>query len=299
MKRCLLFPMLALSLSMLSAAQFHESNALMQEKGVLTSLTGSGYELKTDGNEKVLYLDGEEVRRVSEMDGIRTVTEKGRSVSYSGSLQPVRIVTETDEGTDEELYEYSPDGVLKRVIHVSGGSVTAIIEYDYSPSSGLASFRRDDFSDPMYISRDSYTFSSDGEDVKVTVLSDLILRESGTDGYSAEGDIITVREGSDELVYSAVTGLLMERRFADGTVTEYSYSDRELVREEKRSGSEVTITEYLPEGMRLTVKDGDEVKRVREKNKDGITETVYRSSSPYALVTYDSDGLRVLEVKVL
>ncbi|MGN0905940.1 MAG: hypothetical protein ACI4NM_02235 [Bullifex sp.] len=299
MKRLLLFPLMITALFSLSASEYRESNVLMQEKAVIGSLTGSGYELEINGDEKVLYLDGAQIRRVSEKDGVRTVTEGNRSVTYSGVAQPVRIVTENGESTVEELYEYSADGVLKRVITVTDGVTSSVTEYDYSPSSGLTAFRQNDYSDPMYIGENSYTFLLDGDDVKVSLVSDLILRESGSEGYTSDGDTITVRDGDDVLLYSSETGLLMEMRYSDGRVTEYTYSGRELISEESIKGQEVTLTEYFPGMTRITVKEGEETRRVREKSDGVISETVYRNSEPYAIVTYDSDGKRVLEVKVL
>lgn len=298
MKRLLLFHLCLFTLFLLSASEYYESNVLMQEKAVTDRLSGSGYELEKNGEERILYLDGEVVKRVSERDGVRTVTDRN-SVTLYEEGRPVKITREGVDGKREELYEYSPEGVLKRVITVTEDGLESITEYDYTPSSGLSSFRRDDYSDPMYIGRDSTTFISDGDAVKINVVSGLILRESSTDGYSVEDDTVRVREGSDELFYSAGTGLLMEKRTGDGTVTKYEYRDGELVSEESRKGSEVTLTEYLPSLIRTTMKEDGVIRRIREKGASGITETVYRNSMPYAVITYDSDGKRVLEVRII
>ena len=52
MKRLLLFHLCLFTLFLLSASEYYESNVLMQEKAVTDRLSGSGYELEKNGEER-------------------------------------------------------------------------------------------------------------------------------------------------------------------------------------------------------------------------------------------------------
>ena len=302
MKSFLVITILLICSSTLFASSYYKSNALMQRIAELEEPNKSGYTLQVRDNEEILFLDNVEVKRRVVNNDVEITKEKNVITTIYNPNNPERIVVEVDGKVSEEKFEYYDDNRLKRRINMEDGKIVSITSYDYSPSSGLTSFWVNDYIDPYYISNNSYTFIDENESTNISMLSNIMVKKKEGVTLNQSDDKITVRSNDEETIYS-INGDVIKKNFYSGddivSSIDYFYENGDLVKEIFTQGDIKTITEYNGNEKYITTLENDNIKSKRKISSNGIYETIYRNGNEYAIVRYDVDGKRALEVKML
>ena len=118
----------------LSGAVF-SSNALMQPLEEISSIPSEGYALVRDGSSDYLYLDGAVVKTVTR-EGGQEVTREGGSESIR-TFSDGRLVSEQRPDGTVLQYDYSENGTLRRIEYIADGETVRVVQYNWSPVSGL------------------------------------------------------------------------------------------------------------------------------------------------------------------
>ena len=274
----------------------------MQRTAELEEPNKSGYTLQVRDNEEILFLDNVEVKRRVVNNDVEITKEKNVITTIYNPNNPERIVVEVDGKVSEERFEYYDDNRLKRRINMEDGKIVSITSYDYSSSSGLTSFWVNDYIDPYYISNNSYTFIDENESTNISMLSNIMVKKKEGVTLDQSDDKITVRSNDEETIYS-INGDVIKKNFYSGddivSSIDYFYENGDLVKEIFTHGDIKTITEYNGNENYITTFENDKIKSKRKISSNGIYETIYRNGNEYAIVRYDVDGKRALEVNML
>ena len=274
----------------------------MQRLEALDEPCASGYGLEVVDNEEILFLDNTEVKRRTNSDSL-LITKEGNVITtiYNPEM-PERIVVESEKGLSEERFEYFDDKRLKRRINFENGEIVSITSYDYSPSSGLTTFWVNDYQEPFYTSKDSYTFIDENESTNISIISNVMVKKKDGVELNQLDDKISIISNDEETIYS-LNGDILKKNFYNGdTISssiDYFYENGALVKEIFTQGDIKVITEYSENEKHITTFENDVIKSRRNISSNGIFETIFRNGKEYALVRYDVDGKRALEVKVL
>ena len=114
----------------------YSSNAMMQRLDAITAIPETGYFIVEDGDESILYLDGEEVRRVVQRaDEVVTSDDNGVNVVR---LQDGRPIGETTSDGIDISYEYAENGTLYRAVYSKDNRILRVVQYLVTPSGSLA-----------------------------------------------------------------------------------------------------------------------------------------------------------------
>lgn len=274
----------------------------MQRLAELDEPCVSGYGLEVTDNEEILFLDNVEVKRRTNNNNLE-ITKEGNVITTIYNPEcPERIVVESEKGTSEERFEYFDDNRLKRRINLEDGEIKSITSYDYSPSSGLTTFWVDDYQDPFYTSKDSYTFIDENESTNISMVSNVMVKKKDGVELNQFDDKISIFSNDEETIYS-LNGDILKKNFYNGDVItssiDYFYENGLLVKEIFTQEDKKTLTEYNGNEKHITNFENDIIKSKRKISSSGIYETIFRNGKEYAVVRYDVDGKRALEVKVL
>lgn len=298
-------------------AAVYESNALMQPLRLLPEVPSQGYYIVEDGNERTLYLDDEAVKTVISDKIGETIITRNETVKrnfHDGRLMSESIIS---DGHQADLsYEYSENGILRRIIYSSDGEVYRVVQYNYSPLSGLTAVV-DATHDSVSLYEGTFvSYRSDG-------------RSEVRDG---ENMILSLKSGAEisddtDIVYSDDGGFSVRETVPDGIMVS-TYDENLVLRSEVLSdqqGNVISSKEYIYDrngdlffirersdglindlyyvGGRLAEKVESTDAGVNNRyvyNEDGtIMCTRYRDRKPYADIHYDSDGRRVLSLEML
>ena len=133
MRRLLPSALLALCCTMpCLCASMYSSNAMMQRLDAITAIPETGYFIVEDGDESILYLDGEEVRRVVQRaDEVVTSDDNGVNVVR---LQGGRPIGETTSDGIDISYEYAENGTLYRAVYSKDNQILRVVQYLVTPS---------------------------------------------------------------------------------------------------------------------------------------------------------------------
>lgn len=298
-------------------AAVYESNALMQPLRLLPEVPSQGYYIVEDGNERTLYLDDEAVKTVISDKIGETIITRNETVKrnfHDGRLMSESIIS---DGHQADLsYEYSENGILRRIIYSSDGEVYRVVQYNYSPLSGLTAVVDATHDSVSLYEGTSVSYRSDG-------------RSEVRDG---ENMILSLKSGAEisddtDIVYSDDGGFSVRETVPDGIMVS-TYDENLVLRSEVLSdqqGNVISSREYIYDrngdlffirersdglindlyyvGGRLAEKVESTDAGVKNRyvyNEDGtIMCTRYRDGKPYADIHYDSDGRRVLSLEML
>lgn len=290
----------------------YSSNALMQTLEILPQAPSEGYYIITDGSTDTLYLDGESVCTLTRSGDteIRSDASGVTTRVFDGD----RLVSVTGPDGEEKRYEYSDDGILERVTTYSDGQAVRVIQYSYTPQTGLSAVIDLSDASASFYSGTEMTYR-DGETVRVVdslrlqdgMRAGLIPETEGSIFSSEDGHTVTEPwEGNVRVSVYDAAWKLTEQRIEDssGNVlssSEYTYDE---------NGNRASLTEISADERRvmkytdgvlssMEVYRADELAGSYDYSGPEIRETRYRNGRPWAEVTYDSDGIRVLDVRML
>lgn len=289
----------------LSAAVFN-SNAVGQKLEEKEAFEGYSYELITGENVTEFYEDGELVWRRSDAEGSRIVEEGDLTVvtQYDEKGRPLSEFTYAENSAIEKRYEYSDDGILSQIITLKDGQIETLTIYNFSTLSLLSSVKVN--GEQSYFSSSSYTFTDEGNVVIVDNYPNYQVRRGEEEvSYDDEGNL-TVISGTRETRYrldGQIASQIERNEEGEAILSiEWEYDDEgELVRISTTRGEEreVAIYEDGKEALIEFYRAGLLV-RTRCDNEDGtIREIEMRYGKPFAAITYDVDGLRVLSLEIL
>lgn len=313
-----LFALLSISTLAFSLhAAVYESNALMQPLRLIPEVPYQGYYIVEDGNERTLYLDNEAVKTViSDETGETTIT-KDETVErrfIDGRLMSESVIS---DGRQTDLsYEYSENGILRRIIYSSDGEIYRVVQYNYSPLSGLTAVVDATQDTVSLYEGTSVSYRSEGKSEVRDGKNMIMSLKSGAE-ISAETDIVYNEDGgfsvretvSGGLLVSTYDGNLVLRSEVlsdeeDNVISskEYIYDrDGELFFIRETSDGLINDLYYVEGRLSEKIESTDTgVKNRYVYNEDGtIMCTRYREGKPYAAIHYDSDGRRVLSLEML
>ena len=287
----------------LSGAVF-SSNALMQPLEEISSIPSEGYALVRDGSSDYLYLDGAVVKTVTR-EGGQEVTREGGSESIR-TFSDGRLVSEQRPDGTVLQYDYSENGTLRRIEYIADGETVRMVQYNWSPVSGLDAVIDITNDDAVFYSSGSLSLR-DGGEVKVLspslMASELALSRPGSVQPDENGmRTVTVNQDDGYLtsVYDPQLRLVSESFSSAGAEEwrrDYVYDETgELAEERFREGGSLTVTA----GSTVTRYTEGEIDSVTAVMDDGTyLRTRYRDSRPWAEIHYDTDRVRVLGVRML
>lgn len=294
-------------------ASMYSSNAMMQRLDAITAIPETGYFIVEDGDESILYLDGEEVRRVVQRaDEVVTSDDNGVNVVR---LQDGRPIGETTSDGIDISYEYAENGTLYRAVYSKDNQILRVVQYLVTPSGFLAGHFDLSGDAAVFYSGSRFSYRTadgvqtasgvdvsafDDEDATLPI-ADAVRLDDGTSLLVEESD-----DGVVESLYDQSLHLIHRKVTRDGepvSQTSWSYDENghvvsmEVVEDDVR-----TVYEYNEDGevrCQSEYVDG-QLREVRmNRDDDTVLATRYRDGAQYARIVYDRDGSRVLSLEML
>lgn len=295
------------------AVSLYSSNELMQVLGELDKAPESGYFIVEDGYTRILYHDGDEIRRITRSDD--SITEMDGDGERTVMLKDGLPVGERTSSGVDIAYEYSEDGVLRRVTYSSEGQIQRVVQYLTGPTGALAGFFDLTGDDAVFYSGSMLSYR-DGDDVSV-VPSDASSAFRNSNAAVLEGDVIRQEDGTslvleqngDEVIeslYDPDLRLVRQRVMHDGSTvsqTDWEYDEEGLLTGMRyQEGDSLIVYGYDGNGAVLEQSEyvSGQLYETRSRQDDGTIRAIrYRNGRQYAMITYDKDGSRVLSLEML
>ncbi len=276
------------------SAGYYSSNALGQKKGSVSSIAESEWVLDVNGNEEILYHNGEEYSRKTYSSSGWTKKSPGReeTVIKNNSGNVERRIIVTSSGTEEYNYLYN-NNVLTGYNYSLNGELVEKVEYVTTSDGILLYYRLKD--EGVYLT-DRYFVYEGGERVSIGAKEEdvpLLSSTSDDGGYSE-----TVGERT---FYYDSNGRLVREEERETEIT-YSYNEDGTLSEKSETGTDgKTVTAYTPDGIVIRrYTDEDVLLSERQTREDGtIEERRFVGGEARYVFIYDADGKRIKEAYAL